>query len=438
MRIYIPVEVKTRELAAKVLLSQRLMRSGFEVFLGRKSEIQKLCEYARPGIFLAPGAFRNFENYFQRLKKRGFLIAVNEEEGLVTYKSEMYLDMRLDKSVLSMVDLFIAWGEEGKQIVCQFFQNDNFRCEAIGNPRVDLTKERNIQLYENEANVLQAQYGNFILFVSSFSAVNHFDPTMDYIEELKKKKTLRSETSVTNFLRYFKVKQKTFSSFLEAIDVLAKQMPEKNFVVRPHPSESSEPYEFLEQTNHNVYVDGQHSIHPWILASQGIVHHYCTTAIEAALLKKPIFAFRPFPDQKSEKEFPFNISQVSETIPQLASSIANLETESTNFKLSNTQMRELAYHVSGVNMDDVSSEIAICLKQLASAKKLPILAIDVRSILNFLKDLNPSHKKSQYVDHKFNAIETKEVYQILESTGVEISCYKVTSFKKHVLRMRKK
>ena len=414
------------------------MRSGFEVFLGRKSEIQKLCEYARPGIFLAPGAFKNFENYFQRLKKRGFLIAVNEEEGLVTYKSEMYLDMRLDKSVLSMVDLFIAWGEEEKQIVCQFFQNDNFRCVAIGNPRVDLTKERNIQLYENEANVLQAQYGNFILFVSSFSAVNHFDTTMDYIEELKKKKTLRSETSVTNFLRYFKVKQKTFSSFLEAIDVLAKQMPEKNFVVRPHPSESSEPYEFLEQTNDNVYVDGQCSIHPWILASQGIVHHYCTTAIEAALLKKPIFAFRPFPDQKSEKEFPFNISQVSETIPQLASSIANLEIESNNFQLSHTQMRELAYHVSGVNMDDVSGEIASCLKQLASAKKLPILAIDVRSVLNFLKDLNPSHKKSQYVDHKFNAIETKEVYQILESIGVEISCYEVTSFKKHVLRMRKK
>ena len=94
MKIYIPVEVKTRELNAKLFLSCFLAESGFEVFIGRKQEIQRLCDFSRPGIFLAPGAFKNLKNFFKRIKSRGFLIAVNEEEGLVTYTPQMYFDMR--------------------------------------------------------------------------------------------------------------------------------------------------------------------------------------------------------------------------------------------------------------------------------------------------------------------------------------------------------
>ena len=116
MKIYIPVEVKTRELNAKLFLSCFLAELGFEVFIGRKYEIQRLCDFSKPGIFLAPGAFKNLKDFFERIKSRGFIIAVNEEEGLVTYTPQMYKDMRLDYEVMKVIDLFISWGEHNLKL----------------------------------------------------------------------------------------------------------------------------------------------------------------------------------------------------------------------------------------------------------------------------------------------------------------------------------
>jgi len=438
MRIYIPVEVKTRELKAKVLLSQKLIHAGFEVFLGRKAEIQRLCEYARPGIFLAPGAFKNLEQYFKRLKSRGFLIAVNEEEGLVTYKSKMYEEMRLDRSVLSLVDLFIAWGDEGRQTVSNFMQSEKFNCISIGNPRMDLLKKPYLHVFEEEINCLKERYGNFLLFPSSFSSVNHFDPSIDYIEELKKKKTLRSQRSVENFSRYFKVKRDTFQLYLKAIETLAADMPYKNFVIRPHPSESQDAYKALELSKNNVFVDGRLSIQPWILACDGVVHHYCTTAIEAALLRKPIFGFRPFPDKLSEKEFPFNISEVSKSIPELKRSISKLDSGRVDFSLSSDQLREIRHHFSGVDSDSISTELSSCLLNLAKKQKFAQNNIDLKSVLNFVRDAVPGRRNNQYINHKFDAISIEEICKTLSYFSKNIDSYHIKIYKKNVVRMRLK
>ena len=438
MRIYIPVEVKTRELKAKVLLSKQLMQAGFEVFLGRKSEMQRLCEYARPGIFLAPGAFKNLEMYFKRLKNRGFFIAVNEEEGLVTYKSEMYEEMRLDRSVLSLVDLFVAWGDEGRQIATNFMQSKSFQCVAIGNPRIDLLKPPYIHLFEEETFYLKEKYGNFLLFPSSFSSVNHFDSSINYIEELKKKKTLRSRSSIENFSRYFRVKKNTFNLYLKAIEALASDMPHKNFVIRPHPSESHHAYKTLELSKNNIFVDGRFSIQPWLLACDGLVHHYCTTAVEAALLQKPIFGFRPFPDNLSEKEFPFNISEVSGSIPELRQSISKIDSDAVDFSLSSGQLKELRHHLAGVDSDSISKELSLCLLELAKKQGAAKNSIDFRSALNFLRDMVPSQKNNQYIDHKFDGISIKEIQKILSSLSADLNRYHIKFCKKNVVHMRVK
>ena len=52
------------------------------------------------------------------------------------------------------------------------------------------------------------------------------------------------------------------------------------------------------------------SVHSWISASQFILHHYCTTSIEALALDTPSYSIRPESFKNGEYEFPFNYDKL--------------------------------------------------------------------------------------------------------------------------------
>jgi hypothetical protein len=117
------------------------------------------------------------------------------------------------------------------------------------------------------------------------------------------------------------MKSDAWRAFLAAIPMMARAYPKIDFVIRPHPSENPGPYEELAHTCGNVHLDGRFSIHPWLFGARGVVHHYCTSAVEAFAAGVPTYALRPSRDSSLEKEIPYECSANCASPAQLVDAI---------------------------------------------------------------------------------------------------------------------
>lgn len=358
MNLYIPVEVKDRELYAKILLAKYAAENGFNVILGKKNDVNRLVLSMPPGVYLGLGIAQNYNNFFEKLSNLGHIIAVGEEEGLITYSDKMYLDMRISHQTIQNVDLIFTWGEENYHIISAGRDNTESKLCITGNPRFDLLKPDFSGVYDDHISLIKSKYDKFILVCTSFPSCNHFIKKIDYLKSLIDKKTLTSEKSIANFKRYQKVKSSTFQSFLDAIPVLAETYSDTDIVIRPHPSENKEVYQIFSDKYKNVFIESSFSVHPWILSSMGVVHHYCTTSIEAFASDVPSFSLRPVKDELSEKEIPFKCSNECPTVEILIKKINNIVFSQKDYK-PNPQLKK-EYEKYVLNMGDtISSELII-------------------------------------------------------------------------------
>lgn len=428
MNIYIPVEVKNRELHAKVFLAKHLAKRGYKVILGRKNDLNELVPRMPPGVYFGLGAFENFGTFYAMLKRRGFKIVVSEEEGLVTYSDKMYVDMRVSEATLAHVDELFTWGVENQSVLAAAFPQYVNKFQVTGNPRFDLLKQSNWGVYSPEMEDITRKYGRFVLVCTSFSSINHFDRNLDYLKSLIDKKTLRSPESIENFERYRELKKTTFDSFLEAIPRLATMDDSINVVVRPHPSENMDVYREFEDRFLNVHVDARFSVHPWIIKADALVHHYCTTSIEALAAGTPRFALRPQRDPLSEKEIPFGCSVECVSVDELIGQVSEcLETGKENWK-DKPLGGDYSCYVSNIGANLAAEGIVDRISGLSAARENENdLGGIARSLKTWVANSGYAAKKAlrgavrrgegsrHYINHKFAHLSLEEVQRILSA-----------------------
>lgn len=439
MNLYIPVEVKNRELHAKVYLAKHAAEHGFNVILGRKNDLNELIVRMPPGAYLGLGAFENFRHYFAKLKRLGFTVVVNEEEGLVTYADRMYVDMRVSGATLQQIDALFTWGAENQQVLANAFPEHEKKFMVTGNPRFDLLKPKNRQVYAAEMQDIESKYGRFVLVCTSFSSINHFDKNLDYVKSLIDKRTLRSKESIENFTRYREVKQKTFTAFLDAIPELAAIDPEINVVIRPHPSENMDIYREFATKFPNVRVDARFSVHPWIIKAEALVHHYCTTSIEALAAGTPRFALRPLRDPLSEKEIPFGCSVECASVDDLVARIAECLATGKGKWQDKPLEQDYAHYVSNIGDHLAAETIVSRIEELCAIQSAGIssggalvkslLAMATYTARKTLRNvLRRNGRNLHYLDHKFSHLSKDEVEGILrafEPGAVPLECRSV-------------
>jgi hypothetical protein len=72
-----------------------------------------------------------------------------------------------------------------------------------------------------------------------------------------------------------------------------------------------------------IFVVHEGNVHPWILASQVMIHNSCTTGVEGYLLEQPTLAYRPFPDDELESYLPNALSLQEFSLEALFDRIAS-------------------------------------------------------------------------------------------------------------------
>jgi hypothetical protein len=133
-----------------------------------------------------------------------------------------------------------------------------------------------------------------VLINTNFSFVNHFDPAFYDSADLP-------DGVVAH-------KRALFGHFLDLVPALARAIAPAMLVVRPHPSESHTPWQAAADGLANVAVVAEGSVVPWLIAAKAVVHNGCTSAVEAAILQRPVVAFQPIADPDFDLELPNRLS----------------------------------------------------------------------------------------------------------------------------------
>ena len=73
-RLLLPVEVKARELRAKVLLAVHAAAAGWRVYVGKSGAVQTLAKYVPPSVYIDKNILPARADFFDRVKARGHVL----------------------------------------------------------------------------------------------------------------------------------------------------------------------------------------------------------------------------------------------------------------------------------------------------------------------------------------------------------------------------
>ena len=115
--LFVPIEIKSRDYFSRLLISQIFASKGFDVYFGRKREIELLTKFFSNSFYLGLQSTKTYIPFYKKLKKKNFKILVYDEEGLVPINEKIYLSTRASEEIFDTIDYFICWGNKQFSLV---------------------------------------------------------------------------------------------------------------------------------------------------------------------------------------------------------------------------------------------------------------------------------------------------------------------------------
>jgi surface carbohydrate biosynthesis protein len=301
-RLTIPIETVNRELDAKVLLACVAAERGFTSLLGPKRLLHRRMGSLPPSIYLAKSVTEGNALAYELLQKLGHYLICGDEESIVYYSPEWYAKEKIGDGAFPRARALLGWGPEIARVWREHPSYCGARIHVTGNPRTDFLRPELRDFFAAEAEVLRERLGSFALINSNFGDVNHYvawrsieEPETEVGEEGFEAGVARHRAAL-------------FRGFLELVPALADAFPERNLVIRPHPSEGHEAWTRAAGGRANVHVLHEGSVIPWLMAARATIHNGCTTGIESYVLGKTPIAYRPVTDERFDLHLPNNLS----------------------------------------------------------------------------------------------------------------------------------
>ncbi len=293
--LYLPIEVASRELHAKLLLAHFAVAAGFEVVVGWKRLLNRNFRYMPPGIVLFKTLTANDGVAMQEARAAGHYVAALDEEvpGLVTIRQKLRW---VAAESVAACDLIFALGEEHAEALRHFHPAGAERCRVVGNPRWDLLRPELRGSHDGEVAAIRARHAPFILVNTNFAALNSSRRTPEETARWFVKTgrvDVRKPEDAAFLDEIFQMERANAAAVRALLRVLPERFPGHRIIVRPHPIERAETWsEFLRDIPRTaMFRDG--AAVPWIMAADALVHTNCTTGVEAFALDKPAISLQP-------------------------------------------------------------------------------------------------------------------------------------------------
>lgn len=305
MNIYIPIEVKARELEGRTLLAFVAAERGHTVVLGEKSDTIGLSKNGRlpPGIVhmksITP--HQPMIQTLSKLHEYGHKVTVQDEEnGITDISFEPFGKLRFSEKSLALTDRVFAWGEHDGAGLRNMFNEASEKIVVTGSPRADFWRtdfknyfKLSFEGKENEF-IFKKPY---ILVVSNFSSFLNVNRFWNVIARLRSAGYFDRDAN-REIHEYENAAYQTLliGKFVEMVRELSKLYPNYNIVVRPHPVESQDGWEKIIGEFENVIIERTGTISKWIRHSKLMIYNGSSSAIEAAMSGANRIAYRPLPN----------------------------------------------------------------------------------------------------------------------------------------------
>lgn len=443
MNLYLPLEIKNRDLNGRLLVAYYAIRKGFHVYLFPKYKIKEYLKVLPKGIFIYFGIVPNYTNGIQNIKKRGHVITAWDEEGFVFLEKEDYLRCRISKDVYDSIDTFFTWGEYHHELVKKKLE-DNSKLVIAGHPRFDLLKSDYRNIFTHKVEKIKDRFGKFILVNSRFGSYNHFNGLSFALEAKRNKGYFYNDERQDFYKRMIEFDGLIFNKFLEAVKYLAQKFPNNNIIIRPHPSENFNTWNEQLHEHSNVKIISDGNAIEWILASEILIHNGCTTGIEAFLLNKTTVAYKPVKSEEFDIFLPNFVSIEIDTIEKLYEVTSN----AISGRIINHQEDKLKllvkylYNLNANSTQRIMIEISrlsssINVKQNRNIVFLLSLVNNKIAIKEFIRNMLMNKSSKDYIRHKLGTISKNEITDTLnyfnkshrENININVSSLGNNSFK---------
>lgn len=317
--LIVPVENQVRELDAKLLLAAVAAERGFRVILGSQSFIFLAMPSFPRGVFIAKSMRAVNDQTLELIRLLGHSIVAWDEEALVRFESPEYYSWRYSSKTFSKISRLFCWGPNDAKFFASFSGYAGAPIHVTGNPRTDLLRPELRGFFDGKVEQLRREHGRFVLINTNFSFVNHHLASLNLLQGDGAAHPHRLSRAGLGLSLPFGMgmaehQEAIFKAFQHLIAKMSRALPHTKFIVRPHPSENRATWRRHVTDWPNVEVIHDGNVVPWLIASQGLIHNGCTTAVEAAMLGTASISYQPVRSPTFDYHLPNRLSHPALTI----------------------------------------------------------------------------------------------------------------------------
>jgi surface carbohydrate biosynthesis protein len=324
--LYLPIEVASRELHAKLLLSYFAVDRGYEVVVGWKRVINKNLRAMPPGIVMFKTLTARDGEAMAKARAAGHRIAALDEEvpGLVATKQKLRW---VAKESVAASDVIFAVGDDHLDALRQFHPDHAGRYRVVGNPRWDLLRPELRGSHAEEVAAIRRQDAPFTLINTNFALLNSSrrsgDETRKWFADTGRVDLTKPEDVI--FLdEIFAMERANTAAVHELVRALPARFPDHRVIVRPHPIERAETWSELLCDVPRAQMVREGAAVPWIMASDVLIHTNCTTGVEAFALDKPAISLQPTVLAVNDVYLANRINYVTATVDETLAQLGRL------------------------------------------------------------------------------------------------------------------
>jgi surface carbohydrate biosynthesis protein len=372
--LYLTIEDAARELDAKILIAAAAVRLGLTVVIGQQWLLVNNHAFIPRGLMLFKGMNARLANAIKVVGGSGHLSAALDEEVLGLADTH-YIQRYIDPDMANHCHMFLAQGDRHASAIAGKIGVGDDVIRTVGNPRIDLLRLPFSSLYQQEAEGLRAEHGDYILLNTNAGRANSAHGTVEQFREVvirvgwMQPDDPDDEALFRSAVDFDMVNLALTRDFVVKMSATA---PGTRIIIRPHGAERQETWEKFGERFDNVRVirDGRHA--SWMLGARAVVHTCCTTGLEAEILGKAAINIRPNHfDQTLHHVFISNIANVSvndvDTAAAMLTEILAGDTSAID-REHQQRIAALEQHIAGLEGPFSYEKIAAAAYELLTSK----------------------------------------------------------------------
>lgn len=349
MIIYLPIELKAREFASKLLLALELVSKGFTVVFGQQWLIFRNLDRLPRGLILFKGFNKVHAQRLLRAKMVGHVVAAHDEEHLGA-ADEAAIRASLRGYPREAPDLIIAHGEFERAVIQRELGLASSKLAVCGSCRVDILRPEFRVLLQEGIDRIKRTFGDYLLVNTNFGLINSI--WGDQIKQVYintgflKEENIEDEKAFEEQLRW---ETHNRSELIAAIKKLSVELDHLKIIIRPHPAEVIDFWNGVFSGHGNVHVirEGEHT--PWTLASKCLIHTSCTTGFEASVARSPSISLTPNDSKLNDRVVTNRVNPTAANYEQLKELVDLALSDSSTFVESKMSLQKLDGIIANVS-----------------------------------------------------------------------------------------